>query len=64
MVDLYDYLEQEYSINEIGKFQIKTEYIIKDFTKLSEAYLYYDTINTSKALWDMTNIPELLDYSN
>lgn len=33
----------------------------KTFNKLSEAIKYYKSINDEKAIWDITNTPELLE---
>lgn len=45
---------------ENGKFTVKAT-ITKEFTKLSEARKYYDSLNEEKALWDYTRGAELLD---
>ena len=55
--------------NENGMFDVITDQIGKvftttrtrSFTKLSEAIKYYKRRRTSKAIWDVTSIPELLD---
>lgn len=48
--------------DEIGTFEVKIgEIETKKFSKLSEARLYYDSINEEKAMWDMTKIPKLLE---
>jgi hypothetical protein len=49
----------EYS-NENGKFEVKANKT-KQFTKLSEAKKYYESLNEEKAIWDTTTIPELLE---
>jgi len=49
--------------NEIGKFEVKAKEI-KIFNKLSEARKYYDSLNEEKAIWDITRMPELLEYHN
>jgi hypothetical protein len=35
--------------------------VTKEFTKLSEARAYYESLNEEKAIWDITTIPELLE---
>jgi hypothetical protein len=50
-----------YYSNENGKFEVKSKEI-KIFNKLSEARKYYDSLNEEKAIWDITKIPELLEY--
>lgn len=46
--------------NENGKFEVKANEV-KQFTKLSEAKKYYESLNEEKAIWDITTIPELLE---
>lgn len=42
------------SVEEDGQFKVKYEDINeKVFSKLSEAKLFYDSINVPKAIWDM-----------
>jgi hypothetical protein len=45
---------------EIGKFEVKAKEN-KEFTRLSEAKKYYESLNEEKAIWDITNVPELLE---
>lgn len=45
---------------EIGIFEVSGS-IVKQFTKLSEAIEYYESLYEEKAIWDITTIPELLD---
>lgn len=45
---------------EIGAYEVKaTE--IKEFSLLSEARKYYDSLNEEKALWGLNGWPELLE---
>lgn len=50
----YDYSTEN------GKFEVKAKET-KQFTKLSEAKKYYESLNEEKAIWDITTIPELLE---
>ena len=45
---------------ENGLFEVKAKKI-KQFSKLSQARQYYDSLNEEKAIWDLTRIPELLE---
>lgn len=51
-----------------GKFCVKHgddfDFQEIEFTDLSEAKKFYDSINTEKAFWDYTTIPELIDAWN
>ena len=49
----------EYS-NEKGIFEVRAKET-KKFTSLSEARLYYDNLNEEKAIWDLTDMSELLE---
>ena len=52
----YDYSQEN------GKFEVKAKYLgKKQFTKLSEAKKYYDSLNAEKSIWDITKLPELLE---
>ena len=48
---------------EYGRFEVATDdYNIKKFNKLSDAKKYYNSIRgKSKAIWDVSLVPELLD---
>lgn len=46
---------------EKGVFCVKTDDILKTFTRLSEARKYYDSINEEKAIWQYKPSAELLD---
>ena len=46
--------------NEIGKFEVKANET-KQFTNLSKAKEYYESLNEEKAIWDITTIAELLE---
>ncbi len=47
---------------EVGKFEVKTNQGSKEFTRLSEARAYFDSLkDEERFIWDMTTIPELLD---
>ena len=46
--------------NEIGKFVVKANET-KQFTNLSKAKEYYESLNEEKAIWDISTIPELLE---
>ena len=48
-------------VHENGKFEVKTNSSHKEFTKLSEARKYFDSLNEAKFIWDVNGIPELLD---
>jgi hypothetical protein len=52
--DGYDYSAEN------GKYKVKAT-VTKEFTKLSEARAYYESLNEEKAIWDITTIPELLE---
>jgi len=44
----------------VGKFEVRaTE--TKQFTRLSEAIAYFDSLDEERFIWDLTHIPELLD---
>jgi len=45
---------------EDGQYEVKAS-ITKQFSKLSEAIEYFNTLNESKAVWDLNGIPELLE---
>jgi|GEM_PF-7077117 len=47
---------------ENGKFVVKGD-VEKSFTTLSDAIAYYDALENDKAIWDVTTIPELLEYT-
>lgn len=53
----YDYSEED------GKFKVKYDDIHeKEFSKLSEARMFYESLNVVKAIWDETSMPaELLE---
>ena len=53
--DGYDYSD------EFGMFKVKYTGNEKSFTKLSVARRFYERLKCSKAIWDVTKIPELLD---
>lgn len=46
--------------NENGNFEVDAS-DSKEFTSLSEAKGYYESLNEEKAIWDVTNIPELIE---
>ena len=46
--------------NENGMFEVRASET-KQFTKLSEAKKYYESLNEEKAIWDLTTIPELIE---
>lgn len=48
-------------VPENGKFEVKANSGCKEFTKLSEARKYFDSLNEAKFLWDVKGMPELLD---
>lgn len=49
-------------INDKGHFTVKMdEDLDKEFTDLTEAKKFYDSLNEEKAFWDDTTIPELID---
>jgi hypothetical protein len=52
--DGYDYSAEN------GKYEVEAK-VTKEFTKLSEARAYYESLNEEKAIWDITTIPELLE---
>jgi hypothetical protein len=52
--DGYDYSAEN------GKYEVEAK-VTKEFTKLSEARAYYESLNEAKAIWDITTIPELLE---
>jgi len=49
--------------NEIGKFEVFEVKANerKQFTNLSKAKEYYESLNEEKAIWDITTIAELLE---
>jgi hypothetical protein len=47
-------------LKENGKYEVKCK-ITKQFSKLSEAKKYYESLNEEKAFWDITNMPELIE---
>lgn len=49
-----------HGVKENGKFEVKAKET-KQFTKLSEAKKYYQSLNEEKAIWDVTLMPELLE---
>lgn len=53
------------SSKEIGKYEVKyggeEEEKLKEFTSLSQAVKFYDSLNEEKAIWDLNGCPELLD---
>ena len=53
--DGYDYSD------EFGMFKVKYTGNLKSFTKLSVARRFYERLKCSKAIWDVTKIPELLN---
>jgi hypothetical protein len=60
-MELISYGGQGYSYsNEVGNFEVKAKEN-KEFTRLSEAKKYYESLNEEKAIWDITNVPELLE---
>ena len=50
----YDYAKEN------GIFEVRAK-DTKTFTELLKAREYYDSLNEDKAIWDLTNIPELLE---
>lgn len=46
---------------ETGKFTVASEGSLREFTSMSEARRYYDSLEGEKAFWDNTGCPELLD---
>ena len=50
----------EYS-KENGKFEVKYGNEYKIFIHLSEAKKFYKSLNEEKSIWDITNMPELLE---
>lgn len=48
--------------NKNGKFKVQVVGKVRLFTKLSKAKIYYDSLNETKAIWDLTIIPELIEY--
>lgn len=44
-----------------GEFVVRTNGIDRKFTNLGDAAEYYESLQESKFLWDMTVIPELLE---
>ena len=51
----YDYAKED------GRFKVVHADRTKYFDKLSEARSYYENLNESKSIWDITNWPELLE---
>jgi len=48
-------------ISEDGEFEVRVNDVErKKFYKLSDARLYYDSINEEKSLWRIDNLPKLL----
>ncbi len=45
----------------IGKFKVKYKGTSKDFTSKKLAYEFYDKLECGKALWDLTQMPELME---
>ena len=47
--------------NEVGKYEVKTDNKVESFNSLSEARKHYESLNESKAIWDLTGMAELLE---
>jgi GNAT superfamily N-acetyltransferase len=45
---------------EIGNYSVNTELVIKKFSKLSDAKVYYETVKGEKSIWNL-DIDELVD---
>ena len=63
MSKLEHYGGQGYSYSqEIGKYEVRTNQGTREFTRLSEARAYFDSLkDEERAIWDITTIPELMD---
>jgi hypothetical protein len=44
-----------------GEFEVKANDEVKHFWFLDDAVEYYNSLNCTKALWDITTIPELIE---
>lgn len=45
----------------IGKFEVKSNGGTKEFTKLSDAKKYYDSLDCEKAIWDVSVGADLIE---
>ena len=46
---------------EDGRYKVQHADRTKYFDKLSKAKTYYQNLNVAKSIWDVTNVPELLE---
>lgn len=61
--DTYSGQGFEYS-QEVGKFEVKWKDEVKIFDSLTEARDFYESLSGGKAIWDVTGIPELIEFIN
>lgn len=53
---------QGYSYSsEQGRFEVKADGKRREFSSLSKARAFYESIQEEKSIWDITKIPELLE---
>lgn len=52
--------DDHYDPTKKGLFKVEASKT-KEFDNLSEAIIYYNSLQEDKALWDVTKIPELLE---
>jgi hypothetical protein len=50
-----------YYSKELGQFEVRYEATSKEFTELSKASEFYESLDVPSAIWDLTSMPELLD---
>lgn len=50
--------------NEVGLFEVKYQDKIVEFTSLTQARTFFNSLNEPAAIWDKSVMPELLELKN